>query len=101
MKIKNEISTALFRILQEALTNVVQHSEANTVHVDLTVDESRVSLTVNDNGKGITDDEINSPTSLGLLGMRERVEFLQGSFSIAGQAGRGTTIRASIPVKSP
>ena len=101
VKIKNEISTALFRILQEALTNVVQHSESNTVRVDLTVDESRVSLTVNDNGKGITDDEINSPTSLGLLGMRERVEFLQGSFSIAGQAGRGTTIRASIPVKSP
>jgi PAS domain S-box-containing protein len=100
VNIKNEVSTALFRILQEALTNVVQYSNAKAVQVDLTVDESRVSLTVNDNGRGITEDEIKAPTSLGLLGMRERIEFLHGSFSIAGHAGRGTTIRATIPVKS-
>ncbi len=99
--IKNEVATALFRILQEALTNVVQHSHAKAVRVDLTVNDSRITLTVNDNGKGITEEEIKSPTSLGLLGMRERVQFLEGSFSIVGKPGRGTTVRASFSCKSP
>ena len=73
-RINNEVSTALFRILQEALTNVVQHAKASLVGVDLSVDDSKISLTVNDNGRGITEEEIKAPTSLGLLGMRERVE---------------------------
>ena len=101
VNIRSEVSTALFRILQEALTNVVQHSHAKAVRVDLTVDDSKVTLTVNDNGRGISDAEIKSPTSLGLLGMRERVEFLEGSFSIVGKPGRGTTVRASFPCKQP
>ena len=100
LNIGAEISTALFRILQEALTNVSRHSQATSVHVDLTANDSKVSLTIKDNGRGITEEEIKSPTSLGLLGMRERVEFLRGSFSVIGRAGRGTTIRASFPTGS-
>ena len=99
LTLKPEVSTTLFRILQEALANVVQHANATTVRVELAVNDSHVSLTINDNGKGITQAEIDAPASLGLLGMRERVQFLEGSFSISGQPGRGTTIRASFPTR--
>jgi PAS domain S-box-containing protein len=92
-----ELSTALFRILQEALTNVAQHSQAKAVSVDLRVDDSKVVLSIRDDGRGISADEIQSPTSLGLLGMRERVKFLGGSFSISGKPGQGTLVRASVP----
>ena len=95
LSIGADIATALFRILQEALTNVVVHSKATAATVDLTVNDSTVALAISDNGRGITQDEINAPTSLGLLGMRERVEFLKGSFSVSGKHGKGTTIRAS------
>jgi PAS domain S-box-containing protein len=95
LNISAEVSTALFRILQEALVNVGRHSQATVVNVDLIAGNSKISLCVNDNGRGITDEEIKAPTSLGLLGMRERVEFLKGSFSVLGKPGRGTTVRAS------
>ena len=97
LKIRPAVSTALFRILQEALVNVGQHAQATAVHVELSGDDSRVTLTVNDNGRGITDDEITAPSSLGLLGMRERIEFLEGTFSIEGKPGQGTTVRAGFP----
>lgn len=94
LSLSSEISTALFRILQEALTNVAVHSKATAVDLTLTVDDSRVTLTIADNGRGITEEEIQAPTSLGLLGMRERVEFLKGSFTVTGKPGKGTTIKA-------
>ena len=97
LKIAPAVSTALFRILQEALVNVGQYAQATAVGVELRADDSGVSLTVNDNGRGITDDEITAPSSLGLLGMRERIEFLEGTFSIKGKPGQGTTVRASFP----
>lgn len=100
LNIPPQISTALFRILQEALVNAAVHSKATVVDVDLLVDSANVSLVIADNGRGITPEEINAPTSLGLLGMRERVEFLKGSFSVSGQPGRGTTIRASFNLGS-
>lgn len=95
MNIPPEVATALFRILQEALTNVAVHSKATAVHVQLASTNSTVALVISDNGRGITTEEIKAPTSLGLLGMRERVEFLQGSFSVSGAVGKGTTIKAS------
>jgi PAS domain S-box-containing protein len=99
LNIPPEISTALFRILQEALTNVAVHADADTVHVDLVVSDSAVSLVIADNGRGITREEIKAPNALGLLGMRERVEFLKGSFTVSGAPGRGTTIRATFNLK--
>jgi len=100
LSLSTEASTALFRILQEALTNVVKHAEANSVRVRLTVDASKVSLEIADDGKGITQEQIKAPTSLGLLGMRERVEFLKGSFSISGLHGKGTTVKVAFPLKT-
>ena len=100
VKAPPEISTALFRILQEALTNIAVHANADAVNVDLMVTEFEVSLKITDNGRGITTEEIKAPNSLGLLGMRERVEFLKGSFSVSGAPGRGTTIRATFNLRS-
>lgn len=100
LKIPPEISTALFRVLQEALTNVAEHANADIVNVDLVVTGPAVSLVITDNGRGITNEEIKAPSSLGLLGMRERVEFLKGSFSVTGAPGRGTTIKATFNLTS-
>ena len=100
LQLPTQISTALFRILQEALTNVAVHANADAVNVDLKVTESTVSLEITDNGRGITTEEIKAPNSLGLLGMRERVEFLKGSFSVSGAPGRGTTLRATFNLRT-
>jgi len=100
LSLSTEASTALFRILQEALTNVVMHAEARSVRVRLTVDASKVSLEIADDGKGITQEQIKAPASLGLLGMRERVEFLKGSFSISGLHDKGTTVKVAFPFKT-
>ena len=90
-----EVSTALFRILQEALTNITRHSKATKATIVLSAGKPGTSLTVSDNGKGITQEEIDAPDSLGLLGMRERMETVGGRFSIAGKPGKGTVICAS------
>jgi PAS domain S-box-containing protein len=90
-----EASTALFRVLQEALTNIALHSKATKAAIVLSAAKPGASLTVSDNGRGITPDEIKAPDSLGLLGMRERVETIGGKFSIDGKPGQGTVIRVS------
>lgn len=89
-----DVSTALFRILQEALTNVARHAQATKVAVTLSVGRNEVSLTISDNGRGITQPEIEAPDSLGLLGMRERLESIDGELSIKGSPGKGTVISA-------
>jgi PAS domain S-box-containing protein len=87
-----ESSTALFRILQESLTNISRHAQATEVKVFLNVDKDEVSLTVVDNGRGITREEINAPQSLGLLGMRERAESIGGGFSVESAPPQGTVV---------
>jgi signal transduction histidine kinase len=91
-------STAVFRIFQEALTNVARHAEATDVTASLQAREGAVELKVADNGRGITERELASPRSFGLLGIRERVHFLGGEVAIAGTPGQGTTVRVEIPL---
>jgi len=95
--IEREQSTALFRILQESLTNVVRHAAATRVEIDLHSDETETTLTVRDNGHGICPAELNNPHSLGLLGMRERATLLGGECHINGQPGHGTEVEARLP----
>ncbi len=92
-----ERSTALFRILQETLTNVLRHAEATRVSVRLSENAEGFVLQVSDNGRGITREEIAGRRSLGLLGMRERAGFWGGSVEIEGFARRGTTVKVVIP----
>ena len=95
-----DLSTALFRILQEALINVARHSGASKVKVIIELTDAAVTMTIKDDGRGITIDKIEAPSSLGLLGMRERVEFLGGRFTISGSERKGTTITVRAPLSA-
>ena len=85
-------STAIFRIFQEALTNVSRHAHATKVEVRLLESDEGLLLEVRDNGRGIAEREVVSSKSLGLIGMRERVHPWGGKVDISGMAGQGTTI---------
>jgi PAS domain S-box-containing protein len=95
-------STAIFRLFQEALTNVHRHSQATMVNITLEKDEEELVLTIQDNGRGITTNEKSDPLSLGLLRMRERVNLIGGTIHFTGVEGRGTeiTVRVSTPRES-
>ncbi|MEO6062317.1 MAG: GAF domain-containing sensor histidine kinase, partial [Thermoflexales bacterium] len=92
-------SVAMFRIFQEALTNVARHANAQNIEVRLSATPEALTLHVHDDGRGITAREVAGMRSLGLLGMRERATRLGGSFNIQGAPGDGTLITVSIPVK--
>jgi PAS domain S-box-containing protein len=92
-----DLSTAVFRIFQETLTNVARHSGATEVHVRLSVDADSSTLEVEDNGKGIKEKNILSSKSLGLLGMRERAQMFGGRITVKGTPGRGTKVTVEIP----
>lgn len=93
-----EAKTALFRIFQETVTNVLRHAEAKRVEIKLSESDGRVRLTVRDDGRGIRLAEISGTHSLGLLGMRERAMLLNGNFHIAGAPGQGTTVTVDVPL---
>jgi PAS domain S-box-containing protein len=92
------LSTALFRIFQEMLTNVARHSQATAVVVRLNQDKQNLILSVKDNGRGITEAELRQ--SLGILGMQERAVIFGGSVEIAGVPGVGTEAVMRIPLKN-
>jgi PAS domain S-box-containing protein len=92
-----DLSTALFRILQEALTNVARHANATAVEIELRRDDDHAVLVIADNGRGITPRELEDVRSLGLLGMRERALLLGGGVTIVGRRGEGTTVTVNLP----
>ncbi len=94
-----EKSTAVFRIFQEALTNAARHADADRVSIFLKNRNDKMILEIIDNGCGINKTQINSPKSLGILGMRERVVVLGGSMEINGVPGKGTHIKVTMPRK--
>ena len=96
-------TTALFRITQELFTNVMRHADASQVKLGLREEAGFVVLTFEDNGRGISEREVGDPTSLGLLGIKERLTLLGGSIVIQGKSGEGTHILVRIPLylKSP
>ncbi|GDX81581.1 hypothetical protein LBMAG42_33920 [Deltaproteobacteria bacterium] len=91
-------ATALFRILQELLTNVGRHAAATRATVHLRETRSQIVLTVRDNGRGIRDQEAAGLDSFGLVGITERVALLGGRFEISGRPGHGTKATASLPL---
>jgi PAS domain S-box-containing protein len=95
--IDSEHATAIFRIVQETLTNVARHAAASEVEVRLTRDGNDLTLEVRDNGKGIDEAKLSDADSLGILGMRERAMALGGSLTITGISGKGTTVNVLIP----
>jgi PAS domain S-box-containing protein len=93
-----ELATPLFRVCQEALTNVTRHASATDVSILLACSTSHISLEIKDNGRGITDEEIKRYGSLGLLGMKERIAILGGTLDVKGTPGEGTTLAIQIPL---
>jgi two-component system sensor histidine kinase UhpB len=103
VNMEKDTAVAVFRIFQEALTNVMRHSGATKVVVVLREDErslfgdESLILEIRDNGRGITEEEILNPESLGLLGIKERVLVFKGEISIRGKPGGGTSVILKIP----
>ena len=96
--ISDECATALFRILQESLTNIRRHAHASLVRVELRTEADWVRMTVRDNGIGITRSQTAKHGKFGLIGIEERVKMLHGKFLIEGSTGKGTTVQVSLPL---
>jgi signal transduction histidine kinase len=92
------LSTAVFRIFQEVLTNISRHARASSVSVRLEVARSRLTLTVQDDGIGIAARAVRAPASLGLLGMQERAQQFGGELRVRGIRGHGTTVTLRMPL---
>jgi signal transduction histidine kinase len=97
-RLPRELETALYRIVQEALTNVIKHADAKTVSVVLTKQGDRVAVVIEDDGRGF-DPGAQPGDGLGLLGMRERIALVGGRLSIESAAGRGTAIAVEVPLR--
>ncbi|MBL4658188.1 MAG: PAS domain S-box protein, partial [Flavobacteriales bacterium] len=93
-----EVATSLYRIIQEAFTNIIRHAKARNVALSLIRDSKNIVLTVGDDGKGMIKGELKKTTSFGLLGIKERVRGLGGTFEIIGKEGVGTTMKVVIPI---
>lgn len=98
LPLDDERATALFRIAQEALTNVARYAGAKSVQILLEHEDGQLLLRIRDNGRGITDEQSKGGHSFGLLGMRERAHLLGGTFDISGKEGHGTTLTVRIPL---
>ncbi len=97
LDLKEEVSTAMFRIFQEALANVARHSQATEVQINLRRQGEDLVLIVRDNGRGITTEDLDNPRSLGLLGMSERAALLNSGITFARAPEGGTVVTLRVP----
>lgn len=106
-RLTSPVETTLYRVVQEALTNIWKHAGATTVSVILERHPQQVQLIVEDDGRGLDHHDGNGedghgdgpPLRFGLLGMRERVSLIGGSFNIESAAGKGTTVYVRVPLR--
>jgi signal transduction histidine kinase len=98
VRLSAEQSMAVYRILQEALTNILRHASATRVSISIEPADDNFTLNIRDNGKGIPENKVNSG-SLGIWSMGERARLAGGTFSINGMEGNGTTVTVQIPGK--
>ena len=99
VELSEERATAIFRVFQEILTNVLRHAGATSIDVSAFEEGKCFMLEVKDNGRGITEPEKTNVRSLGLLGMQERIQLIGGSVQIVGKAGEGTQVKVCVPVE--
>lgn len=93
------ISIAVFRIFQEAMTNIARHAGASAVRIEMRKEDGRLTLEIEDDGRGITKRQAEGSKSFGLIGIRERTLFLGGKVRIEGRRNRGTSLNLQIPVR--
>jgi PAS domain S-box-containing protein len=99
LNIDNEVSTAIFRILQETLTNIMRHASANRVELQLREEPGELVFLVRDDGIGLNPHEANAPQSYGLVGIQERAYSLGGTAEIISSPGQGTTVCVRLPLE--
>jgi signal transduction histidine kinase len=98
LRVHRNRDTVVFRIVQEALTNVARHAQAGRVLIRGRVLAGELRVQVDDNGVGFAEAKLRSPQSLGLISMRERAESIGGQLEVVSHAGRGTSISVRVPV---
>jgi PAS domain S-box-containing protein len=101
LKLDPGVTTGLFRILQEALTNIARHAEATLIAASICVKDRRLVLSVSDNGKGFEVNAVRKKKTLGLLGIKERTLMMNGVCEIVSQPGKGTGLSVSVPLIVP
>jgi PAS domain S-box-containing protein len=99
-KLEQDLSTQVFRIFQEALTNVARHAQASLVDVDLRCSGGRLILSVRDDGRGMPPDAVARRSSLGLLGITERAHRLGGALELTTPSGGGTKVVLDVPLRA-
>ena len=97
VNLERERATAVFRIVQESLTNVMRHAHATRVTITFEKEGAHYLLEVKDNGRGVQAADLRKRTSFGVLGMQERAHVFGGSVTLTGEPGKGTTVRVKIP----
>lgn len=102
-RLRPELETALFRVAQEAITNIAKHAGADTVLIQCLERDGRVTIEIEDDGKGFVPESLPPPAArergLGLLGMRERVELFGGTIELDSAPGQGTRVKVSVKVQ--
>lgn len=98
LTLRKEHEISIFRIFQEALINIMRHAKATRVSVNVKTNKNKLIMTVNDNGKGITAEQINNPKSFGIIGMKERASSFGGFLKIRGIKNIGTSVYLNIPL---
>jgi signal transduction histidine kinase len=101
VEVEPNVATAIFRIVQEALTNVARHSNATRVEIGLRERANALLLEIRDDGRGVTAAEVSRPSSLGFIGIRERADLIGGTVSFEGVPERGTIVSLRIPRTAP
>jgi len=102
LDIPPDLKTVLYRIVQESLTNIAKHSGAKNVSIMLATKNNRLILSIEDHGKGFNTERVmnmnNKGKGLGLIGIRERISAVEGSFSLSSELGKGTKLVVSVPL---
>lgn len=98
LKLDPAVTTGLFRIFQETLTNITRHAEATSVTASLVVADDRLIMTITDNGRGFDPAAVKKKKTLGIMGMKERTLMLKGAYEIKSEPGSGASLRFSVPL---
>jgi PAS domain S-box-containing protein len=99
IELEDEIKTQLFRVYQESLTNIIRHSDAKNIYVNLLFKKRKLIFEIIDDGKGISMNKINDSSSFGLIGMKERIASINGEFEISNRLRKGTKVRILVPLE--
>ncbi len=98
VQLDKEKEIYIYRVVQEILANIIRHAQATRVTFSLKENDGQLVISVIDNGIGIHEKQISDPKSFGIIGIMERISFLEGLFSITGIPNKGTTVRVSVPI---